>query len=121
MGFFLITTLKWLGKVSFSALGEETFVALITFIILDNSLALSNLNVFIYFERLIFSVLFIDSTIILKIFETNSNFHVKMRTTGKTQFLFFRRFLLVTKKIISGGRLSTRQLFYEVLRFSCVS
>ena len=34
-------------------------------------------------------------TIIRKIFKTNSSFHVKLRTTGKVQFLFFRRFLLV--------------------------
>ena len=32
-------------------------------------------------------------TTIHKIFETNSSFHAKQRTTGK--FLFFRRFLLV--------------------------
>ena len=30
-----------------------------------------------------------------KIFEANSSFHVKWRTTGKVQFLFFRSFLLV--------------------------
>ena len=30
-----------------------------------------------------------------KIFEANSSFYVKWRTTGKVQFLFFRSFLLV--------------------------
>ena len=38
------------------------------------------------------------STIIHKIFETNSSFHLKYSTTGKVQFLFFRRFLLVLTK-----------------------
>ena len=33
--------------------------------------------------------------IIHKIFQTNSSYHVKQRTIGKVQFLFFRRFLLV--------------------------
>ena len=36
--------------------------------------------------------------IILKIFETNSSFHVKQRTTAKIQFLSFGRFLLVLTK-----------------------
>ena len=35
-----------------------------------------------------------EAKIIHKIFETNSSFHVKRHTTGKVQFLFFRRFLL---------------------------
>ena len=35
------------------------------------------------------------ATSIHKIFETNSSFHVKRRTTGKDQFLFFSSFLLV--------------------------
>ena len=39
-----------------------------------------------------------SSTIIHKIFETNSSFHVKQRTTGKVYFLFFKRFLLVSTK-----------------------
>ena len=34
-------------------------------------------------------------TILDKTFEANSCFHVKKRTTGKVQFLFFRIFLLV--------------------------
>ena len=37
-------------------------------------------------------------TIIPKIFEINSSFHVKQHTTGKVQFLFFWRFLLVLTK-----------------------
>ena len=35
------------------------------------------------------------ATTIYKIFEANSSFHVKQRTTGKAQFLFFSSFLLV--------------------------
>ena len=38
------------------------------------------------------------TTISHKIFETNSSFYVKNRTTGKVQFLFFRRLLLVLTK-----------------------
>ena len=41
---------------------------------------------------------FYCTTIIHKIFKGNSSFHVKIRTTGKVQFLFFRRFLLVLTK-----------------------
>ena len=48
--------------------------------------------------------------IIHRKFETNSSFHVKWRTAGKVQFLFFRRFFSSTDKIlILGGGLSTRQ------------
>ena len=47
------------------------------------------------------------TTIIHKIFETNSSFHVKQRYMGKVQLLFFKRFLLVLTKF-SGGGLSTR-------------
>ena len=36
--------------------------------------------------------------IIHKVLETNSSFHVKERTTGKVQFLFFRKFLLLLTK-----------------------
>ena len=36
--------------------------------------------------------------IIHKVLETNSSFHVKERTTGKVQFLFFREFLLLLTK-----------------------
>ena len=50
------------------------------------------------------------NTIIHKIFETNSSFHVKWHTMDEGQFLFFKRFLLaLTKFFISGGGLSTRQ------------
>ena len=38
------------------------------------------------------------STIIQKIFETNSGFHVKQRHTEKVQFLFISSFWLVLKK-----------------------
>ena len=38
------------------------------------------------------------ATITGKIFETNSGFHVKQRTTGKVQFLFSRSILLVLTK-----------------------
>ena len=38
------------------------------------------------------------STIIDKIFETNPSFHVKSGTTGKVQFVFFKRFMLVKTK-----------------------
>ena len=40
------------------------------------------------------------STIIHKIFDRNWNFHVKQRFTGKVQFRFFRRFLLVLTKFL---------------------
>ena len=48
-----------------------------------------------------------ETAIIHKIFETNSSFHVKQRSMGKVQLLFFKRFLLVLTKF-SGGGLSTR-------------
>ena len=38
------------------------------------------------------------STVIHKLFETNSSFNAKQSTTGKVQFLFFRSFLLVLEK-----------------------
>ena len=38
------------------------------------------------------------STIIHNMFETNFSFHLKQRTTGKVQFLLFRRFLLLPTK-----------------------
>ena len=38
------------------------------------------------------------STTIHKLFETNPSFHVKQRTTGKVQFLFFSSFLLMLTK-----------------------
>ena len=43
--------------------------------------------------------LFAETTI-HKIFETNSSFHVKQRTTGKVQFVFFSSFLLVLTKFL---------------------
>ena len=39
-----------------------------------------------------------QSTTIEKIYETNSSFHVKKRSTRKLQFLFFSSFLLVSEK-----------------------
>ena len=39
-----------------------------------------------------------QETIIHKTFEINSGFHVKERTAGKVQFLFFKNFLLVLTK-----------------------
>ena len=41
----------------------------------------------------------IESTIIHKIFETNSSFHVKQHTNEKVLFVFFKRFLLILTKI----------------------
>ena len=38
------------------------------------------------------------STIVRKIFETNSSFRVKLRATGKVYFIFFKSFLLVLTK-----------------------
>ena len=49
------------------------------------------------------------TTTIHKIFETNSSFHGKQRTTGKVQFLFFSSFYAIIDKIfILGGKLGTR-------------
>ena len=47
-----------------------------------------------------FSVLLIILILLIihKIFEKDSCFHVKYRTTGKVQFLFFKRFLSVMTK-----------------------
>ena len=43
------------------------------------------------------------ATTIYKIIETISSFHVKQRTTGKVQFLFFSSFLLVLTKLSFWG------------------
>ena len=40
------------------------------------------------------------TTVSHSIFETNSGFHVKWRTTGKVSFLFFKSFLLVLTKFL---------------------
>ena len=40
-----------------------------------------------------------QETIICKLCETNSSFHVKLCTMGKFWFLFFKRSLLVLKKV----------------------
>ena len=61
----------------------------------------------------------LPETIIHEISETNSSFHVKSRTTGKVQFLFFKRLLASNNKtFISGGVLNSRQKLYKVLTFS---
>ena len=49
------------------------------------------------------------ATIINKVFETNSSFYVKLRSTGKVQLMFFRSFMLVLAEFsflggISAGR-----------------
>ena len=44
------------------------------------------------------------NTIIHKIFETNSSFHVKWHTMDEGQFLFFKRFFTSTDKIFHFGR-----------------
>ena len=49
------------------------------------------------------SVDFKQAATIHKIFETNSSFQVKWGTTGKVQFLFFRRFLLVLTNFDFGS------------------
>ena len=50
-----------------------------------------------------------------KIFETNSSFYVKQRTTGKVQFLFVRTFFLVLKKILFWEK--DRALGYNSISF----
>ena len=63
----------------------------------------------------------LKATIIHKIFEANSSLHVKRHATGKVQELisvFQETFISTYKIFISGGGMSTRQLIYEVLRFS---
>ena len=42
---------------------------------------------------------FTQFTIIYKIFETNCSFHVKLRTTGKNQFLFFLKIFTCTNSM----------------------
>ena len=56
----------------------------------------SNMVNFSAFLRFLWKVYIL--TITYKIFETNYGFHVKECTTGKVQFLFFRKFLLVLTK-----------------------
>ena len=53
--------------------------------------------------------------IIHKIYETNSSFHVKYRTTRKSLTAVFQEFFASIEKIfLLGGRLGTRLSFYEV-------
>ena len=65
---------------------------------MSNVLELQNLSKTLKFEgvwgRVRSKKLFAETTT-HKIFETNSSFHIKNRTTGKAQFLFFSSFLLV--------------------------
>ena len=61
----------------------------------------------------------ISCTIIHIIFETNSIFRVEWRNAGRDHFLFFGGFsLLLALFLISGRRMGTGQLVYEVLSFS---
>ena len=54
-------------------------------------------------------------SIIRKIFETNSSFHEKQRSTGKTKLLFFEELLGSIHTIfILAERLGTGLSFYEV-------
>ena len=54
-----------------------------------------------------------------KICETNCSFHVKERTRGKFEFLFFKIYLLVLTKIsFLARRLGTRVSFDEVYTIS---
>ena len=41
---------------------------------------------------------YLEPTIIHNIFETESSFYVKWRTTGKVSYLFFKSFLLALTK-----------------------
>ena len=50
-------------------------------------------------SQLIIKEVVLPPTITHKIFETNSVFQVKQRTTGKVSFLFFKSFLLVSTKL----------------------
>ena len=63
--------------------------------------------------------LVLASTIIDKIFEANSSFHVKLAHYGKSLISAFHEIFACTDKILILGRgLSTRQQFYEILIFS---
>ena len=48
----------------------------------------------------IYNIINLESTITHKISETNSKFHVALRTGGKVQFLFCKSSLLVLTKIL---------------------
>ena len=51
-----------------------------------------------YFAEKIWNIVSFETTSTDKIFEKNSSFHVKQRTTGKVRFLFSRSLLLVLTK-----------------------
>ena len=53
------------------------------------------------------------ATIAHKVFETNSSFHVKQRTTGNFGFCFSRIFCQYYQNFHFSGRLVTRLSFYE--------
>ena len=57
----------------------------------------------------------IVTTNMAKIFEINSSFHIKHRTTGKVQFLFFRSFYQIYH---FGSKTGDLAIIYEVLTFS---
>ena len=65
----------------------------------------------------------IDATIMDKISEINSSFHVKYRTMGKVQVLFFRNSLLALAKNVCvgvcGGR-GNGSLFVEIQSTYCL-
>ena len=72
---------------------ETTYVYVLSTKCLDRGGNLvQQINYVIFFQPLFKPI------IIHKIFETNSSFHVKQRTTGNVWFLFFKRFLLVLTK-----------------------
>ena len=50
-----------------------------------------------------------------KIFQKNSSFHVKQRTTGKVRFLFQESFAIIDKIFFLGGKLGTSLYFHKVL------
>ena len=57
-------------------------------------------------------------TVVHKVFETNSSFYMKLRTTGKVyNFCFSRVFDSFNKIFILARRLGTWLSFYEILRF----
>ena len=54
-----------------------------------------------------------QETIICKLCETNSSFHVKLCTMGKFWFVFQEIFASIKKSLISVGGRGTRLSFYE--------
>ena len=89
-------------------------ICFILFIVLDVSLLPIYYFYVTYFYLTCYYVLVLfqlpGSTIIDKVFEINTSFHMKLGTTGKIQFLFFRIVFARIKKskLILGRRPSTR-------------